>query len=167
MSRVAKSLVRSRRSTTSATIDSSESPSAARRAAVRQRLPRPIDALCESITCTGTSPDTAAAATWAACIVAERCDERLMHTMPVAPRACSSRNLASNAPADGAAVSGSSLECSSRCQNSSVLSSTRSTSSSSPKRMVSGTISMRSASTSGCGRSQLLSVTTRMLTRAP
>ena len=90
-----------------------------------------------------------------------------MHTMPVAPLACSSRNFFSKAPADGAAVSGRSLECSRRCQNSSVLSSSRSTSSSSPKRMVSGTISMRSASTSGCGRSQLLSVTTRILTRAP
>ena len=37
-------------------------------------------------------------------------------------------------------------------QNSSALSSTRSTNSSSPKRIVSGTISMPSASTSGCGQ---------------
>ena len=42
-----------------------------------------------------------------------------MHTIPVAPRAARSRKRASNAPGDGAAVSGSVSERSSRSQNSS------------------------------------------------
>ena len=69
-------------------------------------MPRPIDALWESITCTGPSPATAAAATWADCMVPERCDDRLMQTIPVAPRLIRSRNFASKAPGEGAAVSG-------------------------------------------------------------
>ena len=46
-----------------------------------------------------------------------------------------------------------------RAQNSAVVSSSRSTSSSSPKRIVSGTISMPSRCTTSSGRSQALSVT--------
>ena len=86
-------------------------------------------------------------------MVAESFDERLMHTMPSAPSAASPRNADSNAPAEGAAVSGSIGELSSRRQNSAVLSSLRSTSSSLPKRIVSGTISIPSCSTSSSGKS--------------
>ena len=155
------SFERFRRSVTLATIDSSESPSAARRAAVRQRLPRPIETMSESTTTTGQSAWTACAATCADCMVAESLDDRLMQMMPVAPSAIRRRNAASKAPADGADVSGSTSESARRRQNSSVLSSLRSTSSSLPKRMVSGTTSMPSRSIRSSGRSQALSVTTR------
>ena len=114
------------------------------------------------MTCTGHSPATAAAATWADCIVPERCDDRLMHTIPVAPRSMRWRYRASKAPGDGAAVSGSLSERSTRSQNSAADSSTWSTNSSVPNRIVRGTTSMPSACTSGAGRSQALSVTTRM-----
>ena len=62
------------------------------------------------MTCTGQSSATAAAATCADCIVAERCDERLMHTMPVGAAAPAARGTAPRTrPADGAAVSGSAV----------------------------------------------------------
>ena len=67
----------------------------------------PIDAVAESMISIGHSPSSALAATCADCIVAERCAERLTHTMPSAPSSCRRRNVSSNAPTDGAAVSGS------------------------------------------------------------
>ena len=63
------------------------------------------------------------------------------------------------ARATGAAVDGSSGEAAQRAQNSAVVSSSRSVSSSSPKRMLSGTTSMPHFSTRSSGRSQELSVT--------
>src|SRR5436190_19325165 len=121
-----------------------------------------MDAVCESITCTAQSRPTAAAATCADCIVPDRCDDRLMHTMPVAPRSIRWRKRASNAPGDGAAVSGRPSKCSTRSQNSAVVSSSWSTNSSDPHRIVSGTTSMTNASTRCAGRSHALSVTTLM-----
>jgi hypothetical protein len=43
-------------------------------------------------------------------MVADRPEDRLMQTMASAPRSAWRRNAASNAPGDGAAVSGSSLD---------------------------------------------------------
>ena len=100
--------------------------------------PSPIDTLSESTTATGRSPSSAFAATCADCMVPESRDERLMHTMPSAPSAASARKRSSNAPGDGAAVSGSTGEVATLRQNSSFESSTRSTNSSSPNRIVSG-----------------------------
>ena len=73
-----------------------------------------------------------------------------------------SRNVDSNAPTDGAAVSGSTVECARAAPRTpSVVSSTRSTSSSAPNRIVSGTISIPSSSQSAGGRSHALSLTIR------
>ena len=90
-----------------------------------------------------------------------------MHTIAVGAGGRKARKRSSNAPGDGAAVSGSTGEVATLRQNSSLESSTRSTNSSSPKRIVSGTISMPSASARACGRSQALSVTMRTATRPP
>ena len=68
----------------------------------------------------GHSPSSALAATCADCIVAERCADRLTQTMPSAPSSCRRRNVSSNAPTDGAAVSGSTATRSSSRQNSSL-----------------------------------------------
>ncbi len=54
---------------------------------------------------------------------------------------------------------GSSGDAAHRAQNSAVLSSSRSMSSSSPKRMLNGTISMPAARATSSGRSHELSVT--------
>jgi hypothetical protein len=70
-------------------------------------MPMPIDAVPESMISIGHRPSSALAATCADCIVAERCAERLTQTMPSAPSSCRRRNASSNAPTDGAAVSGS------------------------------------------------------------
>ena len=102
----------------------------------------PIDALFESTIETGHNPSSALAATCADCIVADSFADRLMQTIPSAPSSAKRRNVSSNAPTDGAAVSGSTVDASSLRQNSSVLSSLRSTYSSSPKRIVSGTTSI-------------------------
>ena len=81
------------------------------------RLPMPIDALFESTIEIGHKPSRALAATCADCIVAESCAERLMHTMPSAPPSASPRKVSSNAPTDGADVSGSTDDDSSSRQN--------------------------------------------------
>src|SRR5690242_290076 len=86
----------------------------------------------------------------------------LTQTMPSAPLSASLRNVASNAPGEGAAVSGSRGECSHRCQKPDVVRSCPSTSSSLPNLIVSGTIEIPSEAASSGGRSQELSVTTRM-----
>ena len=123
MSRVAKSLVRSRRSTTSCddrlervAVGGAPRRGEAQVAQAHRRALR-VDDLHRA--CRSTA---AAAATWADCIVADRCDERLMHTMPVAPRAgevaeASPRTRRPTAPPSRGGAS----ECSRRCQNSSVL----------------------------------------------
>ena len=69
---------------------------------------------------------------------------------------------ARSGPVTGAAVDGSSGDAAQRAQNSAVVSCSRSTSSSSPKRMLSGTISMPHVPARSSGRSQELSVTTPM-----
>ena len=61
----------------------------------------------ESITRTSISPSKALAAFCADCIVAESSLDRLMQTTASAPSAAALRNASSNAPGDGAAVSGS------------------------------------------------------------
>ena len=127
----------------------------------------PIDAVAESTISIGHRPSSALAATCADCIVAERCADRFTHTIPSAPSSCSARNVSSNAPTDGAEVSGSTGDDPSWRQNSSEVSSLRSTYSRSPKRMVRGTTSMPSSSHSSGGRSQALSVTTRTAMAPP
>ena len=101
-------------------------------------------AVSESTTTTGHVSVIDFAATCADCMVADSFEERLMHTMPSAPSPASRRKAVSNAPAEGAAVSGSFGALSNRRQNSAAVSSLRSTSSSLPKRIVSGTISIPS-----------------------
>ena len=78
------------------------------RAASTHLGPRPEVIERESTTCTGRSPAIAVAAVRADCIVADRPEERLMHTTASAPAAAWRRNAASNLPGAGAAVSGSS-----------------------------------------------------------
>ena len=129
--------------------------------------PSPIETVSESTTSTGQVPLSAFAATWAACIVADKREERLMHTIPSAPSSARRRNVSSKAPADGAAVSGSTSEVATLRQNSSLVSSTRSTYSFEPNRIVSGTISIPSSSARSTGRSHELSVTTRTPTGPP
>jgi hypothetical protein len=94
-------------------------------------------------------------------MVADSLDERLMHTTPSAPSEAARRNASSKAPAEGAAVSGRTAEVAQRAQNSFGERSRRSTNSSSPKRIVRGTISISYSTERSSGRSQLLSVTTR------
>ena len=75
-----------------------------------QSMPIPIDALFESMTETGHTPSSAFAAICADCIVADMRDDRLMQTMPSAPASWRLRKVDSNAPTDGAAVSGTTVE---------------------------------------------------------
>src|SRR5437763_2723547 len=124
-------------------------------------MPRPMVTESESTVRTGISPWTDLAAIWADWPVAESCEEMVMHTTPSAPAAAARRYASSKAPADGADVSGRTGEVAHRAQNSLGERSRRSTSSSPPKRMVRGTMSMSSSATRSAGRSQLLSVTTR------
>src|SRR5207244_11847292 len=123
--------------------------------------PPPILTDSESMTRTGTSPSTDLAAIWADWMVADSLLERLMHTIPSAPAAAAERKTSSNAPGGGAAVSGRTGDDEHRAQNSLGDKSRRSTNSSFPKRMLSGTMSMPSSVASSAGRSQELSVTTR------
>ena len=83
-----KTWVRPARSSTSATTWSAEAPDAASSAASSTCVPRPDVIERESMTRTSSSPSTALAAFWADCIVAERSEDRLMHTMASAPAAC-------------------------------------------------------------------------------
>src|SRR5437660_560233 len=124
-------------------------------------MPRPMVTLLESTTRMGTWPSRLRAPIWAAWPVAESLEDRLMQTMPSAPRSVARRNAVSKAPGEGAAVSGRTGEEWQRAQNSLGERSRRSTSSSPPKRMVYGTTSMSSSVTRSFGRSQLLSVTIR------
>ncbi len=96
------------------------------------------------MTTTGHLSASEVAATCADCMVADNFEERLMQMMPSASSSARARNAVSKAPADGAAVSGSFGALASRRQNSVALSSLRSISSSVPKRIVSGTISIPS-----------------------
>src|SRR5207253_11420996 len=82
-------------------------------------------------------------------------------TTPSAPASAARRYASWKAPADGADVSGSTGELEQRAQNSLGDRSRRSTSSSAPKRMLRGMMSMSSSAARSAGRSQLLSVTTR------
>ena len=93
------------------------------------------------------------------CLIMDGFDERLMHTTAVAPSEAARRYACSKAPGDGAAVSGRTGDAATRRQNSLGLRSRRSTNSSFPKRMVSGTTSMLRAFVSASARSQALSVT--------
>src|SRR5438105_885963 len=127
----------------------------------------PIDALNESMISMGVVPSSALAATCADCIVADSRADRLMQTIALAPSSLRRRNVSSNAPTDGAAVSGSTGEAASSRQNASMLSSLRSTYSRSPKRMVSGTTSTPSSAQIASGRSHALSVTMRTGMRPP
>ena len=67
----------------------------------------------ESTTRTSRPPSAALAAFCADCIVADRSDDRLMHTTASAPASCWRRKAASNFPGAGAAVSGSTAEAAS------------------------------------------------------
>ena len=110
----------------------------------------------------GTSSPTAAAATCADCIVAERRDERLMQTMPVAPRVdelAEPRLERAGRRRRGLGQRRRSCAADPRTRRCSARPGRRTPRL--PKRIVSGTISMPSASTSSCGRSHALSVTTR------
>ena len=118
--------------------------------------------LSESTTRTGRRPSRSRAALRAASMVADSFDDRLTHTTPFAPSSAMRSKARTNAPGDGADVSGSWSLPATRDQNSLVVSSTRSTSSSEPKRMLSGTMPMPSSASSSSGRSQALSVTRRM-----
>ena len=131
-----------------------------RRAAPGCRGPTVIE--CESTTRTSSSPSTALAAFWADCIVADRSALRLMHTTASAPACCCRRNAASNLPGRrGGRLrehrGGRRAWRRSRRRCSSV----RSSNSSSPKRIDSGTTSTPCFATSSSVRSQLLSVTIR------
>jgi hypothetical protein len=97
-----------------ATISSAEAPRAAASAARITWVPSPEVIERESTTCTGSSPASAVAALRADCMVAERPEERLMHTTASAPAAACRRKAASKAPGAGAAVSGSTAEDSRR-----------------------------------------------------
>ena len=102
---------------------------------------------------------TARAASSALCIVADKAPEIVTTRIAVAPRSARRRYDSSNRPGDGAAVEGSSGDAAHRAQNSAVVSCSRSTSSSSPKRMLRGTTSMPHFSARSSGRSHELSVT--------
>jgi hypothetical protein len=69
-------------------------------------VPRPLVIDRLSMTRTGT-PSKALAAVWADCMVADSWLEMLMHTMASAPPSAALRKACSNAPGEGAAVSGS------------------------------------------------------------
>src|SRR5438876_7547065 len=102
-------------------------------------------------------------------MVAENREEMFMQTIASAPVDAIRRNTSSNAPGGGAAVSGRTADEAHRDQNSAGDRSFRSTNSSSPKRIVSGTISIPKPVTSAAGRSQALSVTilTPVMTAPP
>ena len=87
----------------------------------------------------------------------------MAHSTPAHPASRASRNACSKAPGDGAAVAGMSGPVMTRSQNSLLDSSSRSTSSSAPKRIVSGTTRTSRSSVVAGIRSQALSVTTWML----
>src|SRR4051794_39951987 len=106
------------RFSTIATTSSIVPPSSAAVAAVRQRLPRPIVSVLLSTTRTGTVSATDLAASSAAANVAERAEERLMQTTPSAPSVAAWRKASSNAPGEGAAVSGRTADDAQRDQNS-------------------------------------------------
>ena len=78
----------------------------------------PIDALCESMISIGHSPSSALAATCADCIVADSVRRQVDADDAVgAVVVRARRNVSSNAPTDGAAVSGSTDDASSLRQN--------------------------------------------------
>ena len=130
-------------------------------------LPSPIDTVSESIDPHGEVALERFGGDLGRLHGPESRDDRLMQSTPSAPASPSARNRSSNAPGAGAAVSGSTGEVATLRQNSAFDSSTRSTNSSSPKRIVRGTISMPSASARAWGRSQELSVTIRTATEPP
>ena len=100
--------VRDAMSSTIATISSALLPSRAASAAAITCDPSPSVIERESTTRTSRVPSNAFAAVRGglAC-VADSSDDRLMQTTASAPASAASRNAASNAPGDGAAVSGS------------------------------------------------------------
>src|SRR5580704_1055364 len=115
------------------------------------------------MTRTGILSPTASAAVTADWYVADRPEEIVTHTTAPLPASRASRNACWNAPGDGAAVAGMSGPVMTRSQNSLPESSSRSTSSSEPKRIVSGTTRTSRSSVVVVDRSQALSVTTWML----
>ena len=92
--------------------------------------------------------------------------DRATTTMPVAPSAAQPAVRRLEQPGRRCRGLGQDRRAAQRRQNSSGVRSRRSTNSSSPKRMVSGTISIPSSRAVSSGRSQALSVTMRMVTSA-
>ena len=142
VSSAAKICIRPFLSSTIATVSSRDFPAAAASAAAIASKPWAIVTLRLSTTRTSMVLLTASAASWADWYVADKLDDNVTHTTPSAPCAAALRNASSNAPGDGAAVSGSVLELAVFVQNSLGVRSRRSTYSDSPNRIVSGTISI-------------------------
>jgi hypothetical protein len=96
---------------------SRDPPSAATLAAASTMTPWPEVIDWESITVTGRRSTTAIPPKTADWCVAESAAEILIQTTPVAPEAAAARKAASNAPGEGAAVSGRSGAAAIRSQN--------------------------------------------------
>ena len=125
--------------------------------------PSPSETDRLSMTEIGTRDDREDAAISALWKVADSAPERLIMTTPVAPCDTAVRMACSKRPGEGAAVDGRTDDAEQRAQNSAVVNCSRSTYSSSPKRMKRGTTSMPRERTTSSGRSQELSVMIRTL----
>ena len=163
VSGVAKMRPRSQAARAAASTSSMEAPAAATSAAAMAARPRAAETRPLSTTRTGMPAVNCSAARVADCRVALILEEMQTTTMPSAPLETRRANACWKRPTEGAAVSGSTEPVVRRRQNSSPLSSSRSTNSSSPKRMVRGTTSMRCWARASSGRSQEESVTMRII----